>query len=165
MKELFLVILHSCTSLLVRAPPQLPLSPSLTTCAVDNFQRLIYGNSQSPNKFIGNPKIVSQKTSPQESLKHKSTFTFILRTIYSSTRSMAQPDISPDSKNTHIRPSSNKGFRFATNNDAILSASLQHKEDSNSKMTVENRLQQISSKQMVYQLFHIYSDLLGNAAT
>ena len=54
-KNIFLVSSHSCTSPLVRAPPQLPLVPSPTTCAVDDFQRLIFGNSQPPDKFTGNP--------------------------------------------------------------------------------------------------------------
>ena len=86
-QNIFLVISHLCASPLVRAPPQLPLSPSSTTCAVDNFQLLIFGNSQSPDKFTGKPTIVSHPTSSQEILKHKSTFTFTLRTIYPSTRS------------------------------------------------------------------------------
>ena len=89
----FLVSSHSRPSPLVRAPPQLTLFPSPNTCAVDDFQRLRFGNSQSPEKFTGNPKIFSHPISSQESLKHKSTFTFTLRTIYPSTRSMAQPDI------------------------------------------------------------------------
>ena len=52
--------------------------------AVDNFQRLIFGNSQLSKKFTGKPKIVSLPTSSRESVKHKSTFTFTLtlRTIY-----------------------------------------------------------------------------------
>ena len=64
-------------------------SPSPTTCAVDDFQRLRFGNSQSPEKFTGKPKIVSHPTSSQEMLKQKSIFTFTLCTIYPSTRSMA----------------------------------------------------------------------------
>ena len=53
-------------------------------CAVYNFQRLIFVNSQSPDKFTRKPKIVSLPTISQESLKHKSTFTltFKLRKIY-----------------------------------------------------------------------------------
>ena len=109
-KNILLVIMHSCTSSLVRAPPQLPLYPSPTTCVVYDFQHLIFGNSKSPDKFTGKPKIANHPTISQESLKHKSTFKFKLRTIYPSTRSMGHPDISPDSKNTHIRPSINKGF-------------------------------------------------------
>ena len=92
-KNIFLVRSQSHTSPLVSAPPQLTLSFSPTTCAVDNFQRLIFDNSQSPNMFTRKPKIVSQPTSSQESLKHKSTFTFTLHTIYPSTSSMAQSDI------------------------------------------------------------------------
>ena len=49
---------------------------------VDNFQHLIFGNSQSPNQFTGNPKIVIHLTSVQDSPKHKSRFTFTLSTIY-----------------------------------------------------------------------------------
>ena len=43
-------------------------------CAVDDFQRFIFGNSQSSNKFSGNTKIVSHPTSSQESLKQKVDF-------------------------------------------------------------------------------------------
>ena len=148
-KNIFLVIMHSCTSSLVRAPPQLPLYPSPTTCVVYDFQHLIFGNSKSPDKFTGKPKIANHPTISQESLKHKSTFKFKLRTIYPSTRSMGHPDISPDSKNTHIRPSINKGFWPATNNDAIIAAFLQHKEDNFSKLTVKNRSQKIRSRKIV----------------
>ena len=125
----FWVSLHSFTRPLGCAPPQLPLYPSPTTCIVDDLQRLRFSNSQSPDKFKGKPKIVSHPTSSQDSLKQKSTFTFTLRTIYPSTRSMAHPDISLDRKNTHIRPSTNEGFRPTTDNNAILAALLQHKED------------------------------------
>ena len=76
------MISHSRTSPLVSAPPQLPLFPSPTTCAVDDFQRLRFDNSQSPDKFTGKPKIVSHPTSSQESLKHKWTFKFKFCTIY-----------------------------------------------------------------------------------
>ena len=38
-------------------------------CEVYNFQRLIFGNSQSPDRFTGNPKIVSLPTSSQEIVK------------------------------------------------------------------------------------------------
>ena len=55
---------------------------------------------------------------------------------------MAHPDISSDSENIHIRPSINKGFRPATDNDAILAALLQHKEDNFSKLTIENNLEE-----------------------
>ena len=138
-KNIFLVSSHLCTSLLVRAPPQLTLSPSPTTCAVDNFQRLRFFNIQSPDKLTGKTKIISHPESSQESVKHKSTFTFTFHTIDPSTRSMAQPNTPPDSKNTHIRPSINEGFRTATNNDAILAALLQHEEDNISKPIVKNR--------------------------
>ena len=40
-------------------------------CAVDDFQCLIFGNSQSPHKFTGNPKIVSHPTSSQKILKQQ----------------------------------------------------------------------------------------------
>ena len=109
-KNIFLVSSHSCNSHFVPVPPQLTLSPSPITRVVDNSQHLIFGNSQSPGKFTGKPKIVNHPTSSQEILKQKSTLTVILRTIYPYTRSMAQPDISPDSKNTHIRPSTNGEF-------------------------------------------------------
>ena len=92
-KNIFLVSSHSWTSPLVRAPNQLPLLPSTTTCVVDNFQSLRFGNIHSPNKFTGKPKIVSHPKSSQEILKQKSTFTFKLSTIYPSTRPMAQPYI------------------------------------------------------------------------
>ena len=55
-KNIFLVSLHSCTSPLVHAPPQLTLFPSTTTCAVEDSQHLRFGNSQSPDKFTGKPK-------------------------------------------------------------------------------------------------------------
>ena len=55
-KKIFLVSLHSCTSPLVCEPSQLPLLTSPTTCEVDYFQRLIFGNSKSPDKFTGKPK-------------------------------------------------------------------------------------------------------------
>ena len=78
----FLVSYHSRTSPLVRAPLQLTCLPSFTTCAVDDFLRLIFGNRRSPDKFTGKHKRVSHPTSSQESLKHRSTFKFTLRTIY-----------------------------------------------------------------------------------
>ena len=83
-----LVSLHSRTSHLVRAPPQLNFFfayPSFNGCAVfevDDFQRLIFDNSQSSNNFSGKPKTVSHPTISQESLEQKSMFTFTLRTIY-----------------------------------------------------------------------------------
>ena len=49
---------------------------------LDDFQRLRFDNSQSSDKLTGKPKIVSLPKSSQEILKHKSTFTFTLRTIY-----------------------------------------------------------------------------------
>ena len=55
-KNIFLVSLHSRTSSLVHVPPQLPLSPSHNTCAVDDFQRFRFGNSQPPDKFTGEPR-------------------------------------------------------------------------------------------------------------
>ena len=88
-KNIFLVISHSRPLPLVGAPPKLTLLPSPTTCAVENFQRLRFVNSQSLDKFTGNPKIVSHSKSSQESLKHQSIFTFTFRTIYPSTRSMS----------------------------------------------------------------------------
>ena len=101
-KNIFLVSLHSCTSPLVHAPTQLPIFPSPDTCRVDNFQRLRFGNIQSPKKFTGKPKITSHQKSSQERLKHKSTFTFTFRTVYSYMRSTAQLNIYPYSKNTYI---------------------------------------------------------------
>ena len=59
---------------------------------------------------------------------------------------MAQPDISPETENTHLRPPINKGFLPATDNDTILAALLQHEEDNFSKLMVKNRSQQIRSK-------------------
>ena len=50
------MILHLRTSPLVRAPTQLALYPSHTTCMVDYLQLLRFGNSQSPKKFTENPK-------------------------------------------------------------------------------------------------------------
>ena len=78
------------TSPLVCVPPQLTLSPSHTTCTVDDFQHLIFVNIQSPKKFTGNPTIVSHPKTSRESLKHRPIFTFTLHTIYPSTRSMAR---------------------------------------------------------------------------
>ena len=51
-------------------------------CTLDDFQRLRFDNFYSPDKITGKPKIVCHPKSSQEILKHKSTFTFILRTIY-----------------------------------------------------------------------------------
>ena len=136
-KNIFLVILHSRPSYLVRAPPQLTLSPLPTTCAVDNFQRLIFGNSQSPDKFTGNTKKFSHPTSSQESLKHKSTFTFTLRTIYPSMRSMAQPypQTSKTSIYSHL---STKGFDLPpiTTQSSMHCCSTRR---NFSKLTVKNR--------------------------
>ena len=109
-KNIYLVSLYSYTSLLVCATPQLTLLNSPNTCLFDDLQRLIFDNSQSPEKFTGEHKIFSHPTSSQESLKHKSTFTFTFRTIYPYTRSMAHPDISAYIENTQIRPYINKWF-------------------------------------------------------
>ena len=57
-KNILLMSSQLCISTLVRAPPQLILSLHLTPlqrpgmCAVENFQRLRFGNSWSPDKFI-----------------------------------------------------------------------------------------------------------------
>ena len=69
-------------------------------------------------------------------------------TIYPSTRSMEQPDISPENENTHLRPPINKGFLPATDNDAIFAALSKHKQDNFSTLTAENRLQQIHSEKL-----------------
>ena len=108
-------------------------------CPVDNLQRLIFGNSQSPDNFTGKPKKVSLPTSSQEIVKQKSmfTFTFTLRTIYEV----------------------NGPSQYATDNNTILDALLQHQEDNFSKLTVENGSQKICSKQMVDQ---ISSEMIGS---
>ena len=90
-------------------------------CAVYYFQRLRFGNSQSPENFTGKPKIVSS----QENLKHKSTFkfTFTLRTVYDvNGTALYLERCSP-----------------ATDNYAIIDALLQHEKDNFSKLTVKNR--------------------------
>ena len=153
------------SSPLVCAPPQLRLFPSPTTCTVDHFERSRFSNSQSPNNFTGKHKIVSHPTRSQESVKHKSTFIFTLRTIYPSMTSMAQLDISPEIENPHISPSINKWFLPADNKDEILAAFLQHKADKFSKMTVENISQQICSEKMVYQISQRWSARLCSADT
>ena len=109
-KNIFLMSSHSCASTFARATTQYTDLPSPTTCMVEDFRRLRFVNIQSHKKFTGKPRIVSHPKSSQESLKHKSIFMFITRTIHPSTISMAQPDISPGSKNTHIRLSINEGF-------------------------------------------------------
>ena len=83
-------------------------------CAVENFQRFKFGNSQSPDNFTGNPKIFSLPKMSQESVKHKSTFMFkfILHAIYQ-VNGTAQ----------YL-----KRCWPATDNDAIFSLLLQHKE-------------------------------------
>ena len=97
-KNIFLVSLRLCTSPLVCAPPQLTLSLHLPPlqrpiiCAVDNFQRLIFGNSQSPDNFTGKPKIVSLPTSSQESVNRNQHLCLHLHCA-PSMRSMSQPDI------------------------------------------------------------------------
>ena len=107
-------------------------------CAVDNFQRSIFGNSQSPEKFTGKPKIVSLPTSSQESVQQKytHTFTFKLCNIYEI-----------NSTDQYLR-----SCCPVTNNDSILVLLLQHEDDNFLKLTVENRLQEIRSKKMVEQL-------------
>ena len=55
-KNIFLVSLHSCTSPLVCAPPQLSLSLSRTICRLYDYQRFIFGNSNLYDRFTGNPK-------------------------------------------------------------------------------------------------------------
>ena len=94
-------------------------------CLVDNLQRLIFVNSQSPNKFTGKPKIFRLPTSLQESIKHKSTFmfTFIFRTIY-------------EVNDTALYL---ERFLTTTNNNAILAILLHHKEDNFLKLMVKNR--------------------------
>ena len=72
----------SCTSPTDTSPFTYHPFNNCSMCAVENSQRLIFGNSQSSNKFAGNPKIVSHPTSSQEILKQKSIFTFKLRSIY-----------------------------------------------------------------------------------
>ena len=115
-KNVFLVSLHSCTSPLVRAPPQLPLYPSPTTYAVDNFQHLVFGNSQSPDKFTGKPKT------------QINIYIYITHhlTIY---KVNGTSQYLPRQKKTHIRPYINKGFQPATDNYAIFAALLQYEVD------------------------------------
>ena len=48
---------------LVCSTPQPTLSPSPTTCTVDDFQRLIFGNRQSLKKFTEKTKIVGHPKS------------------------------------------------------------------------------------------------------
>ena len=95
-------------------------------CSIDNFQCLIFGNSQSPNKFRGNPKIFSIMKASQESLKHKSIFmfTFTLCNIY---------EVNGTSQYL-------KMCWPATDNNANLAALLQHEEDNFSKLMVQNKL-------------------------
>ena len=94
-------------------------------CAVDYFQRFIFSNSQSPEKFTGKPKIVSLLTSSQESIKHKLTFTFTftLRTIYE----------------VNVKSWYLERYSPATDNEAIFAILLHHQEDIFSKLMVENR--------------------------
>ena len=88
-------------------------------CTIEKIRRLIFDNSQSPDKLTGKPKIVSLPTSLQESVKHKSTFTFTfafaftLLTIY---------EVSGTSQYLE------RCFT-ATNNDTILATLLHHEED------------------------------------
>ena len=94
-------------------------------CIVENFQRLIFGNSYSPNKFKVHPKRDSLPTRSQEGVKHKSTltFTFTLRTIYEVNDTAWYLEM--------CWPS--------TDNDEILSTLFHHEEDNVLKMTVKNR--------------------------
>ena len=88
----------------------LPFLQRPSMCAVDNFQRLIFG---------------SLPTSSQESVIQKSTFTFTftLRTIYEVNGTARYIE--------RCWP--------ATDNDAILATLLQHNEDNFLKLTAENR--------------------------
>ena len=121
-------------------------------CAVDNFQRLRFGNSQSPDKFTGKPKIVSFLTSSQDSVKQKSMFMFTVtsRTIYK---------VSGTAR--YI-----KMCWPASNNNTILATLLQDEEDNFSKLMVKNRLKidrnkyvpnkwQISSPQELCDDYHL----------
>ena len=130
-KNIFLVSFHSCTSPLVCAPPQLTLSPSPTACVVDDIQRLRFYNSQSPNKFTGKPKIQS----PDKFTGNPKTRINIYIYIAHHIRGQLHIQIS------HIRPSINRGFQSATDNDVILTTLLQHGEEKYSKLTVKNRSQ------------------------
>ena len=113
----------SCTS-----PTDTFTSP--TTCAVDDFQRLRYGNSQSPEKFTEKPRI------------QIIIYIYIAQHLRVKWHSLVY----------HIRPSINKGFSSDTNIDALLAALLQHKEDNFSNSMVENIPKQIRSGQMVDQI-------------
>ena len=122
-------------------PLHLPLLQIPGMYAVGNFQRLIFGNIQSPNKFTGKPKIVSLPTSSQESVKEKSMFmfTFTLRTIYE-----------VNGTAWYL-----KCCWPATYNNAIFAALLQHEEDNletDGWKQVEKISQQIRSEQMVDQI-------------
>ena len=94
-------------------------------CAVDNFQPLIFGNNQSPDKLTGKPKIASLPKILQESVKQKSTltFTFTLRTIYEVNGTARYLE--------RCWP--------ATDNDTIIAALLQYEEGNVLKLTVKNR--------------------------
>ena len=81
-------------------------------CAVDNFQPLGFGKSWSPDKFKGNCK-----------KKSLFMFTFTLRNIY---------EVYGIARYLEI-------FSPATDNDAIISALLQHQEENFSKVTDKNR--------------------------
>ena len=48
----------------------------LDMCAVEDFQHLIFDNSQSPDKFTGKLKIVSHLKFSKQILKLKSMFTY-----------------------------------------------------------------------------------------
>ena len=94
----------SCTSPTDTLPSTYHYFNDSFMCAVYDFQRLIFDNSQPPKNLTGNPKTKNQRL-------HCKPYT-------PSTRSMEQPNIYPDSENiplgrlflprdmlTHIRPS------------------------------------------------------------
>ena len=84
----------------------------LGICTVYNFQRLIFGNSRSPDKFTG-----------KRTTQIIFTFTSTLRTIY---------DVNGTARYLE-RCSSD------TDKDTIVAALLQHQEDNFSKLMDENR--------------------------
>ena len=127
-ENIFSVISHSCTTPLVRAPPQLPLFPSFTTCAVDDFQHLRFGNSQSPVKFTGKPKT-------QINIYIYIAHHLPINEVNGITQYLLRQ------RKHHIRQSINRGFWPAADNDAILTALFQHEEDNFSKLAVGNRYQ------------------------
>ena len=78
---------------------------------VDNFQRLIFGNSWSPDKFTGKRKKIIV------------IFTFTLRTIYEVNGTYQYLE----------------RISLATDNDTIITALLHHEKDNFSKLKDENR--------------------------